>query len=103
MRLQDIKIKDVIDMYNLPYRRAWYGSEYVLYEDWKPTSWRRFNEKKNKVFDLSWKGRPYWSPLSFVIMFNRCSKEEAIQLLSERFYLDNYKKKNVRRKTNIKF
>lgn len=101
MRLQDITIKEVIDMYWLTYRRSWSNAEYSLYEYWKLTSWWRFNTAKNKAFDLSGKERPSWYPLKFIMMFNRCSKEEALQILSERFYLTKNKKNG--RKSNVRF
>lgn len=101
MKLSDINIKEVIDMLWLQYRRAWYWNEYILFENWVLTSWWRFNSNKNLAFDNTWKNRPNWYPLQFLMMYNKCSKEEAMQILSERFYLD--KPKRYGRKSNIRF
>lgn len=102
MKLEDIRIQDIIDMYWLTYRKNWNWWEYSLYEWWQLTSWWRFNTNKNKAFDNTWKWRPSWYPLHFVMWFNRCSKEEAIEILKEKFYLTNNRKRNVR-KSNIRF
>ena len=102
MKLSDIKIKDVIDMYHIEYKKMWYWNEYAMFEWWKLTNWWRFNENKNKAFDLAWKWRACWFPMRFIMMYSNCSKEEAIQILQERFYLDKLTKKNGR-KSNIRF
>lgn len=99
MRLQDIKIKDIIDRLWITTQRVW-GWEYWLYENWQLTSWWRLNVWKNKVFDNTWKNRPQWYPINFIGMYYWVSKEEAIEILQERFYLDKTKK-NVR-KLNVK-
>jgi len=99
--IADIKILDTLDVLWITYKREW-ANEYVLAFWWGFARWRKVNTHKNKVFDNAGKGRASWYPLQFIMWYNNCSKEEAIQFMKEKLYLDNINKK-YGTKTIIKF